>query len=211
MEEYWESKYREEGAPWKFEEADSAKIAMDLFKSEGFKHILIPGVGYGRNAGIFHRNGFKLTGIEISRSAIELAQENGLDFRIHHGSVVSMPFDDEMYDGIFCYALIHLLNKNERKRFLNSCFNQLKNGGVMIFVLATKKLSMYGSGKFLSKDRYEISKGLKVFFYDDLSVSKEFSEFGLSQFYDIAEPVKFVKGYDPMPLKFVLCRKNVSK
>jgi len=211
MEEYWESKYREEGASWKFEEADSAVIAMELFKSEGFKHILIPGVGYGRNAGIFLKNGFILTGIEISRTAIDLAKENGRDFKIHHGSVLSMPFDNEIYDGIFCYALIHLLNKNERKRFLQSCFDQLKNGGLMVFVVATKKLSMYGSGKLLSKNRFEISKGLKVFFYDDLSVSKEFSEFGLVQFYDIAEPVKFVKGYDPMPLEFVMCRKDTFR
>jgi SAM-dependent methyltransferase len=210
MEEYWEAKYREEGAPWKFEEADSAMLALELFKSEGFKHILIPGVGYGRNAGVFSNNGFKLTGIEISRTAIELARENGLDFKIHHGSVISMPFDNETYDGIFCYALIHLLNIRERKRFLRSCFDQLKDGGLMIFVVATKKLSMYGSGKLLSKDRYEISKGLRVFFYDDQSVLKEFSEFGLSWFYDIAEPVKFVKGYDPMILKVVICRKNIT-
>ena len=45
---------------------------------------------------------------------------------IHHGSVVSMPFDNEQYNGIFCYSLIHLLNKTERRAFLKSCFNQLK-------------------------------------------------------------------------------------
>jgi SAM-dependent methyltransferase len=125
MDEYWEAKYKEEGASWKFEPADSAFVALELFKSEKIHHVLIPGVGYGRNARLFYENGFELTGIEISQSAIELEQENGLDFKIHSGSVVSMPFDKELYDGIFCYALIHLLNKNERRRFLKSCYNQL--------------------------------------------------------------------------------------
>jgi hypothetical protein len=74
--------------------------------------------------------------------------------------------------------------------------------------VATTQMSMYGSGKYLSKDRYRISKGLNVFFYDDASVSKEFSEFGLMTQYNVLEPVKFNSGYDPMPLKFVLCKKG---
>ncbi len=208
MSEYWESKFKEEGAMWKFEPSDSAIVAAELFKTEKINHVLIPGVGYGRNAGLFYEHGFQLTGIEISKSAIGIARANGLDFKIHHGSVLSMPFDNKQFDGIYCYALIHLLNKNERKRFLTSCYNQLKEGGLMIFVVATKQMGMYGTGKYLSKDRYRISKGLNVFFYDDASVSKEFAEFGLITQYFVFEPVKFSAGYDPMPLKFVLCKKE---
>lgn len=63
--------------------------------------ILIPGFGYGRNAKLFIENGFDVTGIEISQSAIDLAKTNGLNCMIHHGSVTSMPFDDKIYDGIF--------------------------------------------------------------------------------------------------------------
>jgi SAM-dependent methyltransferase len=208
MQEYWESKYGAEGALWKFEPSDSAMIALQLFKAEKIQNILIPGVGYGRNAGLFYEHGFKLTGIEISKSAINLAKANGLDFNIYHGTVLNMPFDNEQFDGIYCYALIHLLNKNERRRFLFSCYNQLKEGGLMIFVVASTHMSMYGTGKNLSKNRYRISRGLNVFFYDDASVVKEFSEFGLMTHYNISEPVKFTSGFDPMPLIFVLCRKK---
>jgi SAM-dependent methyltransferase len=208
MSEYWESKFKAEGAMWRFEPSDSASIAVELFEAENLHHILIPGIGYGRNAGIFYEHGFKLTGIEISKSAIDIARANGLDFKIHHGSVLSMPFDNERYDGIFCYALIHLLNLNERRRFLTACYNQLIEGGIMIFVVATTQMSMYGTGKFLSKDRYRISSGLNVFFYDDASVINEFTRFGLTTHYNIAEPVKFTSGFDPMPLKFVMCKKG---
>ena len=208
MNEYWESKFQQEGALWKFEAANSARMASDLFQSENLHHLLIPGMGYGRNAKYFRDHQFEVTGIEISASAIELARSNGLDFRIHFGSVTKMPFDNDQYDAIYCYALIHLLNKNERKKFLSSCYDQLKKNGLMIFVVATKKLSLYGSGKYLSKDRYQLPDGLTVFFYDDDSVSKEFRNFGLIRVSDIEEPIKFAEGYDPMPLKFVVCRKN---
>jgi SAM-dependent methyltransferase len=208
MVEYWESRFKNEGAMWKTEPADSAISAMDLFKSEGLNKILIPGFGYGRNARLFCENGFNVTGIEISRSAIELAKESGLKCKIHHGSVTSMPFDDKQFDGIYCYALIHLLNKKERRTFLKSCYSQLKAGGIMIFVISTKQTPLYATGKFLSKDRFEIAKGLKVFFYDNESVVKEFLDFEMTECRDIEEPVKFMEGEDPLRLKLVICKKT---
>jgi SAM-dependent methyltransferase len=211
MKEYWESRFKEEGVMWKFEPSDSALFALDLFRSEKINKILIPGVGYGRNAKLFCDNGFNVTGIEISGSAIELAKINGLNFKIHHGSVTSMPFDNEKFDGIFCYALIHLLNKTERRLFLNSCYNKLKHDGLMIFVIASKQMSMYGKGKYLSKDRYEISKGLSVFFYDKESVIREFSGFGLIEYREIEEPIKHMTGEDPLKLIFVICKKKKEK
>jgi SAM-dependent methyltransferase len=210
MMEYWELRFKNEGAMWKTEPADSAIVAMDLFKSDGINKILIPGFGYGRNARLFCENGFNVTGIEISGSAIELAKATGLNCIIHHGSVTSMPFDDRQYGGVFCYALIHLLNKTERRAFLKSCICQLKKGGLMIFIVTSKQTDLYGKGKFLSKDRFEIEKGLKVFFYDSESITKEFADFGMIECRDIEEPVKFMEGQDPLRLKLVICKKPDS-
>lgn len=208
MIEYWDSRFKEEGAMWKFEPSDSAIIALDLFKSNGINKILIPGFGYGRNAKLFYDNGVNVTGIEISKSAIDLAKSNGLDCLIHHGSVVLMPFDSEQYNGIFCYALLHLLNKTERRNFLKSCFNQLKSGGLMIFTVVSKQANMFGNGKLLSKDRFQIMKGLNVFFYDSESIKKEFADVGLLEFKDIDEPIKHMIGQEPLKCKFVICRKD---
>ncbi|MGC1392391.1 MAG: class I SAM-dependent methyltransferase [Bacteroidales bacterium] len=207
MIEYWESRFKNEGAMWKFEPAGSAIIALELFKSEKINRILIPGFGYGRNAKLFLDNGFRVTGIEISKSAIELARSDGLECTIHNGSVTSMPFDNEIYDGIFCYALIHLLNKPERKKLLASCHNQLIKNGLMLFTVASKENSLFGTGRYLSTDRYEISKGLRVYFYDYFSVLNEFSDLAMIECKDIEEPVKFMEGVEPVKLKLVICRK----
>jgi SAM-dependent methyltransferase len=209
MREYWESRFKHEGAMWKSEPSDSAFYAVELFKKERKNKILIPGFGYGRNAGLFIDNGFDVTGIEISESAIELARISGLKCTIHHGSVISMPFDDNLYEGVFCYALVHLLSKKERLNFIKACYNQLIKGGTMVFTLASKQTSLYGHGKLLSKDRYEISKGLKAFFYDTASALKEFSDFGIVECRDIEEPVKFMKGEEPVKLILVVCRKKI--
>jgi hypothetical protein len=89
-----------------------------------------------------------------------------------------------------------------------SCYHQLKIGGMMIFVVSSKQMNLYGTGKYLSKDRYEISKGLKVYFYDNESIEKEFTHFGLTRYNDIDEPVKFMAGQEPLKLKYIVCTKK---
>jgi hypothetical protein len=65
MAEFWETNFREKQEMWGWEPADSAMQTVELFKRYGLNNILIPGFGYGRNARIFHENGFIITGIEI--------------------------------------------------------------------------------------------------------------------------------------------------
>lgn len=118
-----------------------------FFLEKNVKDILIPGIGYGRNAKVFIDNGINVTGIEISKTAIDLAEQNGLEaVSIYHGSVNEMPFNNKLYDGIFSHALLHLLNEQEREKFIKDCYNQLKPGGYMVFTTVSKKAPMYGKG-----------------------------------------------------------------
>lgn len=208
MNEYWELKFRDIDTMWGFEPADSAIQVSDFFKTIGIQSVLIPGVGYGRNAKVFIDKGINVTGIEISESAIRLAKENIIDFLIHHGSVTQMPFDKNKFDGIFCYALIHLLNKKERKQFIINSFSQLRINGFMIFVVVSKKANMYGNGRQLSNDRYEMMKGLNVYFYDLDSATKEFRDYGLIEIKEIDEPVKHMENQPPLKLLMIKCQKN---
>ena len=208
MKDFWDKVYEKEQTNWGFAPSDSAILTKDFFLQTGIKNILIPGIGYGRNAKIFKDNGINVEGIEISKTAIDLAQsENKLDIIIYHGSITEMPFNNKKYDGIFCYALIHLLNKPERKRFIQKCFNQLKPCGYMIFTMASKKANMPENKRFLSKDRYEIQKGLNVFLYDFESVNNEFKKFGLVEVFEIEEPIKHLKDEPPLKLIYVKCKK----
>jgi len=208
MTEFWESGFKNVQTSWGFIPSDSAILAKDFFLENGATEILIPGIGYGRNARIFVDNGINVTGIEISKTAIDLARsKNGLDIKIHHGSVTEMPFDTELYDGIFCYALIHLLNSYERRKFIRECYRKLKPNCYMIFTVASKKASTYGDGKYLSRDRFKIMNGLNVFFYDSGSVQREFGDHGLIEFFDIDEPIKHMENEPPLKLIFIKCKR----
>ncbi len=201
--EFWESSFIEKQEMWGFEPSASAVLIKDFFVQESIKSILIPGIGYGRNAQIFKESGIAVTGIEISKTAIEMAKKHyGTEMMIHYGSVTDMPFDTNTYNGIFCYALIHLLDSNERKKLINDCYRQLSENGYMIFTAISKEALTYGKGNFISKDRYEIFNGVTLFFYDYESIQTEFKEYGLIEITEISEN---------QPFFLIKCKKAKAK
>lgn len=190
--EFWETAFGEKQEMWGFEPSKSATLTKDLFVQQSIKNVLVPGIGYGRNAEIFSANGMKVTGIEISKTAIEMARKHyGRDMVIYHGSVTDMPFDDDQYDGIFCYALIHLLGSAERAKLIRDCYAQLSEHGYMVFTAISKAAHTYGQGRLISKDRYEIFEGVQMFFYDRESIYKEFEQAGLFEITEISESQPF--------------------
>lgn len=199
MTEFWEEVFKKKQEMWGFETAKSTVLACDFFIQQKVKNVLIPGIGYGRNAQIFMDNGMTVTGIEISKTAIDLAHKHfGNDLHIHHGSVTEMPFDDMQYDGIYCYALIHLLNKKDREKLIRDCFNQLTENGFMIFTTVTKQAQIYGHGTCIDKDRFKLFGGVKMFFYDRESIQEEFGKAGLFEIKDVM---------DIYPFYFIKCKK----
>jgi len=185
---------------WGLKPTKSTILTKDIFVENGIKNILIPGIGYGRNAQIFVENGMTVSGIEISQTAIDLANKHfGKDLIIYHGSVTEMPFDDKKYDGIFCYGLVYLLDKKERIKFIKDCYNQLAENGVMVFTAITKQAQTYGQGTLIDKDRFEMFGGVKIFFYDNATISEEFGKVGL---FDISEVI------ENYPFYLIKCRKQ---
>ncbi len=192
MGEFWEENFVEKQEMWGLEPAKSALLTNGFFMEKNRKNILIPGIGYGRNAQVFAANGMTVTGIELSKTAVGLARKHfGSEMVIYHGSVTDMPFDTNCYDGIFCYALIHLLDDDERMHLIRSCYNQLSGDGYMVFTVISKKAHTYGQGKQIGKDRFEMFGGVRMFFYDLDSIQAEFGEFGLFEITEVDENYPF--------------------
>lgn len=203
MTEFWEAAFKDKKEMWGFEPAKSAILAKDFFLEQKVKTVLIPGIGYGRNANIFLKNGMVVTGIEISQTAINLAKNHYDDhLTIYHGSVTEMPFDKALYDGVFCYALIHLLDEKERIKLISDCYNQLSDNGVMIFTTITQKAATYGQGTPIGKDRFELFGGVQMFFYDVDTIKKEFGASGLVEIRAVEENY---------PFYLIICKKAGSK
>lgn len=192
MTEFWEKNFAEKQEMWGLEPAQSAIVVKNLFLKEGINNILIPGIGYGRNAAVFISSNISVTGIEISSTAISLAEKHfGNKIKIHHGSITQMPFDNLEYKGIYCHALIHLLSKQERAKLIADCWQQLSSGGCMIFTVIAKTAATYKQGNEIEKDQFEQFGGVKMFFFDNESIAAEFGNYGLSGVENITENYPF--------------------
>ncbi|WP_430426488.1 class I SAM-dependent methyltransferase [Maribacter litoralis] len=203
MTEFWENAFNNRQEMWGMTPTKSAQLATEIFIKNGIKIVLIPGIGYGRNAKPFLDNGIHVSGIEISKTAIELTHKHyGERLDIFNGSVTQMPFNDKKYEGIFCHALIHLLGDQERKKLIQNCYDQLIENGYMIFTAVTKQAPEYGKGELLGKDRYEVHKGAAIFYYDKESVKKEFEAYGLLEVIEVTEN---------QPMYLIKCKKKLKK
>jgi hypothetical protein len=87
---------------WGFEPSNAAILTKEFFISQNIKTVLIPGIRYRRNAQVFLENETNLSGIEISQTAIDIANNKYKNaIKIYQDSVTEMPFEGTIYDGIF--------------------------------------------------------------------------------------------------------------
>jgi len=208
MTEFWEENFKDKQAMWGFSPADAAFETVELFKRQGLKKILVPGFGYGRNAKPFMDEGFEVTGIEISETAIAIARrEYGNQIKVHLGTVSDMPFDKETYDGIFSYALIHLLDNESRAKLIADCYKQLNEGGLMVFVAISTDDHAFGKGAIIDKNRFLTPHGVELFFYNLDAVKDEFGDFGLQDSEKIIEPSNSIKGKPGQIFWKIVCKK----
>lgn len=208
MAEIWEQAFIRMQMMWGREPTRSAVLAAEQFSKRGVHDVLIPGVGYGRNALPFLERGMSVTGIEVSETAIALARaEMKLEIPIHHGSVTEMPFDGKQYDGIFCFGLIYLLDAPGRAKLLRDCSRQLAAGGQMVFTVISKEAPMYRQGTRLDEDWYETQPGMRLFFYDTSSIERELGSYGPIELLKIDEPMP---NGSPRPFIHVVCTKPTS-
>ncbi|QIE58047.1 class I SAM-dependent methyltransferase [Rasiella rasia] len=191
MIEFWEETYRNNEKMWGEKPTDNSFTVLKLLQKQNIKNLLIPGFGYGRNAKVFYDNGIEVTGIEISKTAIERAHKYfESDVKIHFGSVTKMPFDKNQYQSIYCYSLIHLLNKTDRKKLIKDCYTQLEYNGVMIFVALSINDKRFGVGEKLEHNTFYSPQGLNLFFYDEVSIKEEFGDYNILKTIEINEPLK---------------------
>lgn len=189
MSEFWETAFSNNERMWGEKPTDNALTVLKLMQKHKAKSVLIPGFGYGRNAKVFYDNGFNVTGIEISKTAIERARKYfGNDVTIYHGAVSDMPYNNVQYDAIYCYSLIHLLDKAERIKLIEDCYLQLIPNGIMVFVALSTKDKRFGIGEKVTENTFHSPQGLDLYFYDEKSVKEEFGNYNIVELKEINEP-----------------------
>ncbi|MFW9936400.1 MAG: class I SAM-dependent methyltransferase [Candidatus Thorarchaeota archaeon] len=207
--EYWNNRFSIKGKIWGERPSKCALYACKQFKKYDIKKILVPGAGYGRHTKLFSNNNYEVTGIEISKIGLKMAREFDPKSTFILGSVLDMPFNDEIYDAIFCYNTLHLLLKDERIKFIQKCYDQLKDGGLVFFVVFSEKEESYGKGNRIENNTYETKPYRPAHYFTEDDLLNHFNPFSMIETDIIEEKENHGEiGPHTHRLRFIFAQKN---
>ena len=99
------------------------------------RQVLDVGCGAGTDLARFARGGARVTGVDISSSAIELARANfaqqGLEADLRETDGEHLPFPDATFDLVYAHGVVQYTV--DGRRLIEECRRVLKPGGTAIF------------------------------------------------------------------------------
>jgi ubiquinone/menaquinone biosynthesis C-methylase UbiE len=106
------------------------ELEYTLKALQGAKDVLSIGCGPAIiEAGLAER-GFNVTGLDVSKDALDLAPEN---LRTVEGSAENMAFSDSCFDAVICIASVQFIEKY--KQAIQETARVLKRGGKLLVML----------------------------------------------------------------------------
>jgi ubiquinone/menaquinone biosynthesis C-methylase UbiE len=134
---------------------------------------------------------FKITGLDISRTFVEIATENArnagvsIDFRL--GNASAMPFSDNSFDFVYCAAAFK--NFAEPVKALDEMHRVLRPGGEALVVDLRKDVSLEEIDAYVKQSgRSRIDRYLTNFIFRFVLIKRAYTQ---DQFTRMAEQSRF--------------------
>lgn len=164
-------------------------------------HILDLSCDPGRDAEIFIKKGFRVTGIDLSKNMVRAAKKKCPNATFHVMNTKELEFSDEKFDGVWANSSLLHISKKDISQALGEVYRVLKMGG--IFYLSLKQ----GDGEHIISDqRYNIEakKFFSYFRVEEIEVLLEEGGFDIIKLYvDTA-----LNSYKTHPLLRIYCKKQ---
>lgn len=190
----------------------------DRFTAEelGRLHFLEMGCGACPNLIWLARRGIRVSGIDISPTALQLGRQNleeaGYNARIGRlieGSVTNVPFEDEMFDGIIEACVFQHLSKNDRFGAFSEVRRLLRSGGVFVGYMLD-----VGHSIFQTRGTEQMADDPGTLYLADGSSNLHLTNIGLSHFYSKQEFFSLLEGFaviDPCLTTYYLPQAEAAK
>ena len=208
MNEYWDKSYREEGKIWGESPSRTAEYALELFRQNDVKKLLVPGSGYGRNTRLFSASGIKVVGVELSKTACKIAREFDPATRIFNDTVLDMSYLAGNYDAIYCFNVLHVFRQYDRQFFINQCASRIKKQGLMFFTVFSEKDESYGKGKQIEKNTFESKPGRFAHYFDEDDLKAYFQKMEILETGLMEDPEDHGAGPHTHLLRYICIRKS---
>ncbi len=131
---FWEARYAH-GLVYGTEPTSVARRLVGVFRTQGVRSILEAGCGSGRDALLYAREGFDVTGTEISDNALRWAREraraDGLRLTLLKDELAETALPQGSFDATVAVHLIHLQPAAVRLTMVNQLWRLTRDGGII--------------------------------------------------------------------------------
>jgi SAM-dependent methyltransferase len=131
---FWDARYAE-ARLYGTEPTSVARHLASLFRHEKVVRLLEAGCGSGRDALFYAREGFAVTGLDLSANALRWAEEqairDGLSVHFIAGDLLAADLPQGSFDAAVAVHLIHLQPEPVRRAMVNRLWSLTRDGGLI--------------------------------------------------------------------------------
>ena len=184
--EAWDSFYSDNRRPWR----GVSDIGDVPFPSGG--RILEVGCGNGKTVLALSKKGFRVTGVDFSRSAIDMCMEtmpSAGEFVC--ASVLNLPFDDSSFDGVVSFHVLEHLTADEMSSAVCELSRIMKPGSHILLKCFAKGDMRSEKGEELDDSTVIRGNGIIYHYFDEEELRSLFSAFECISIEMKEEPTRF--------------------
>ena len=188
MSDLWEEVYRKKVKTYKWTPSDSVVNFFPVLKNISAHKVLDLGCGTGRNALFLSKDGFMVVGVDISKTALQVAYQKIKNGGLHNiilmqGDIADLPFPPQHFDAIISINVIHHAKINDIQKIVNEIYRVLRDDGKGLVTVVSDMDYKFGKGGRLEEKTYELGegvhgeKGIIHHFFNELETKALFNKF----------------------------------
>ncbi|MBN1503359.1 class I SAM-dependent methyltransferase [Candidatus Woesearchaeota archaeon] len=171
MKEIWDNRHRKSIGRYNRITEFANFCFLNYLKGKQGK-LLDLACGKGADSVFLHENGFTVTAIDYSSEAINQFNYIQRKKGVFITSLVrdiqeKLPFETDSFDYVFSRIGLGYFDDKTTKKIFSEIKRVLKSEGLLMFQVKSVNDRVYGSGKELEKDVYELSGYIRHFFSED--------------------------------------------
>jgi len=153
---------------------------VERWKELGLQRVLDLGCGIGRNTLLLARNGFAVSGLDLSAYGIEQTglklEQAVLHVALTCADINKLPYADNSFDALLAYHVISHTDSVGIVNILNEMKRVVKPGGELYFTLCSKDSPSFQNNAYTKLDENTVLKvdgpeqGIPHFYSDEQSL-----------------------------------------
>lgn len=147
--------------------------ALPTFRRYKIKSVLDLGCGAGRHSVYLANNGFDVVGVDVSGSALRMAnkwvrKERLTNVAFMRGTMTNIPFGNSHFHAVISISVIHHAVKKEVVKTIAEVYRILKKNGLFLANLASVKDPRYGTGEKVENNTFRILEAFEEKRFEEL-------------------------------------------